>query len=136
MNRSDVLNRADEVVNGERQDQYGNPEDNFSVIAEFFETYIKNKCVFQDEDGSLNCEIGARDIANLMILFKVGRLTTGAGSEDTYIDIAGYAACGGAMFNEEDCGETTTNADVDDDWKKIFYKNLFKQTGECCVNAN
>lgn len=45
--------------------------------------------------------ICAEDVAAMMVLFKVGRLATGAGTADTWVDIAGYAACGGEIATKE-----------------------------------
>ena len=97
MNRTEILVLADNTVNGERQDQYGDPEDNFKVIGDFWETFINAKCLSVDGRGKPSCKINPQDVANMMILLKVARLGTGAGSLDTYVDIAGYAACGGGM---------------------------------------
>lgn len=33
MKRADILNTANKIVNGERQEAYGTPENNFSKIA-------------------------------------------------------------------------------------------------------
>lgn len=84
MNRKKVLETADKAVNGDRDTQYGNPEDSFERIAEYWQTYLEDKV-----------NIGAEDVAIMMILFKIARLE---GSEylhqDSWVDIAGYAACG------------------------------------------
>ena len=84
MNRAMLLQRADKMVNGERDVQYGNPKDSFERIAEYWQTYLEDKV-----------NIGAEDVAIMLILMKIARLE---GSEylhqDSWVDIAGYAACG------------------------------------------
>ena len=86
-NRSYILATADEIVNGVRNEAYGNPEDNFSRIANFWSTYLKT-------------DITAHDVAIMMILLKVARTQSGTGSMDNYVDIAGYAACAGEIYNK------------------------------------
>ena len=41
--RGAALEHAIDVINGERQDAYGNPEQSFDVIAKFWTTYIQAK---------------------------------------------------------------------------------------------
>ena len=41
--------------------------------------------------------IGAKDVAMMMALLKIARICTGTGTEDSFIDLAGYAACGGEI---------------------------------------
>ena len=76
---------------GEREQDYGTPEDNFETIAEFWETYLSRACV--DEDSSVY--IDATDVAMMMALLKIARIAGGSGTRDSFIDLAGYAACGG-----------------------------------------
>lgn len=82
--REEILTKAKEIVTGEREEQYGSPEDNFSLISEFWSDY-------------LGVDIVAEDVAAMMILMKLARIR-GGGSLDSWIDIAGYAACGGEIF--------------------------------------
>jgi hypothetical protein len=65
---------------------YGEPEDNFDVIAAMWSAY-------------LGMPVTGADVAAMMILFKVARIATAEKpSRDSYVDIAGYAACGGGMI--------------------------------------
>lgn len=86
--REYILREAARIVCGDRNAQYGEPEDSFRAIAEFWETYVREKCVTPGEDVCIN----AADVAMMMVLLKVAR-TFGGTKADTYIDIAGYAAC-------------------------------------------
>ena len=91
LTRAEVLHRAEQCVCGEREQDYGTPEDNFETIAEFWETYLNRACV--DEDGCVY--IDATDVAMMMALLKIARIAGGSGTRDSFIDLAGYAACGG-----------------------------------------
>ena len=88
MNRADILETAKEIVTSDRNNQYGEPEDNFDTIAYLWNAYLAGK----HSDGEA---ITAKDVALMMVLFKVGRiLTSTTVKEDSYIDAAGYIACG------------------------------------------
>lgn len=95
MTRSEILKQADSIVNGERQKQYGRAENSFAMIAELW-------------SGYLDVCLSARDVALMMILLKVAREKRGQGKADNWIDIAGYAACGGEISTmaEEKSAET------------------------------
>lgn len=41
MTRSELLHAAEVCVCGQREEDYGTPEDSFRVIGELWETYIK-----------------------------------------------------------------------------------------------
>lgn len=87
MNRADILETAKEIVTSDRNKQYGEPEDNFDTIASLWNAYLVGK----HSDGTV---ITAKDVALMMVLFKVGRiLTSTTVKEDSYIDAAGYIAC-------------------------------------------
>lgn len=87
MNREDILKTATEIVCRDRNNTYGGPEENFNVIAEYWSIYLNKKY-------EIGVPISAEDIANMMVLFKMGRITTAKTYKaDSYIDVAGYAAC-------------------------------------------
>ena len=78
--REKCLREACEIVNGARNQTYGNVEDNFNMIAMMWSQY-------------LGFGLTSTDVAMMMILLKVARTRTGASHYDNYVDIAGYAAC-------------------------------------------
>lgn len=84
MTREDVLNDAKECVCKNREDDYGSPEDNFQTIANLWTAY-------------LDYSISAKDVAVMMALLKIARIKTGTFKADSWIDLAGYAACGGEI---------------------------------------
>ena len=86
--RRKCLEKAIEVVCKDRNDSYGNPENNFGVMADFVTDYLHARSLLPKEK-SLTDE----DVAIISILFKVARRASGRYKEDTYVDIAGYAAC-------------------------------------------
>lgn len=90
MKREQILEQAKQTICHDRNDQYGEPEDNFRKIAELWTTYLGPKL-----PRALNSE----DVANMMILFKVARNSANS-KDDNWIDIAGYAACGGEVSGE------------------------------------
>lgn len=92
MTREQILDEAKSIVCKDRNAQYGEPEDNFKVIADLWGKYLWNK------PGYL---IQAEDVANMMILFKIGRLITGGFKHDTLVDIMGYAACAEELMTNE-----------------------------------
>lgn len=96
--RETILHSAKDCVCGTRNEDYGTPEDNFSRIAELWKTYIMGRCVAQN----VYVEINAEDVAAMMCLLKIGRIAGGSESIDNWVDIAGYAACGGEIMSGGD----------------------------------
>ena len=92
--REQCLDDAMKCVCGDRDEQYGSPEDNFWIIAQYWNAYLKGQAL-KTPDNAVTI-LNSTDVANMMMLFKLGRLTTspGDGTYDTYVDVAGYAACG------------------------------------------
>ena len=83
-----ILYEAFKIINGERQDSYGKPEDSFKLIAEFWNVYIKRNF------KTLKVELNALDIAHMMTLFKISRMLGQKSDRDNYIDAIGYLAIG------------------------------------------
>ena len=84
VSRADILDRAKAIVTGEREKQYGKLEDNFAIIAELWSAYTGYK-------------FSPVDVAMMMALLKVARIKTGVGTVDSFVDLAGYAACAGEI---------------------------------------
>lgn len=82
--RGNILLRAHEVINGERQDQYGQPEDCFSTIAALWSVWLGRT-------------VTPQDVAVMMALLKIARMQHGAGHEDSFVDGAGYLALAADM---------------------------------------
>lgn len=90
LTRADILHAAEKCVCGQREQDYGTPEDNFETIARLWEIYLRRACM--DEAGGVY--IDANDAAMMMALLKIARIAAGGGKADSWIDLAGYAACG------------------------------------------
>lgn len=95
--RSRILDTAKQTICHDRQDQYGNPEDNFQTIADYWQTYLSQRCV----GPGVSVDLGPDDVANLMVLLKMARICTGTVKEDNYVDLIGYAALGAEMATAE-----------------------------------
>lgn len=89
LTRADILHAAEKCVCGQRETDYGTPEDNFKTIAELWETYLNKACT-----RGVNVRVEAKDVAVMMALLKIARIAAGGGKADSWIDLAGYAACG------------------------------------------
>lgn len=89
--RAEILDAAKAIVTGERERQYGKPEDNFRMIGNLWEIYLKARCL--DRDGGL--DILPEDVAMMMSLLKIARIASGNYKADSFVDLAGYAACAG-----------------------------------------
>ena len=109
MKRADILERAKEVVTKDRERVHGKAEDNFAVIADFWNVYENAKTNallsrneldgFVQPDGSVSYDFSytAEDVAIMMALLKIARIATGTAKADSFIDAAGYIACGGEL---------------------------------------
>ena len=89
-NRKQILTEADEIINGDRNVQYGDPNADFQRTADLWATYLHG--TMERRDGELF--IDKHDVAVMMILLKVSRLTWSQDKHDHWLDIIGYAACG------------------------------------------
>ena len=87
--RKTILDAAEKCVCNDRQDQYGKPEDSFSAIADLWTAYL-----------DIGRDITPVDVAQMMILLKVGRAKENPKHTDNWIDMAGYAACAGEIAAE------------------------------------
>jgi hypothetical protein len=85
MKRADILATASEYVTTDRAATHGDAEDNFLRTAELWNAYL----------GVDN--ISATDVAVMLALLKVARIKQNPNHTDNWIDIAGYAACGGEI---------------------------------------
>lgn len=88
MTRTEVLDKAKEIITKDRNEQYGEPQDVFDLIAEYWTAYL---------DVSFTAEM----VAEMMILFKMARLKHSA-KADTYIDLVGYSAIAAELAIKEE----------------------------------
>jgi len=91
LTRENIIAEVAKCVNIERNGAYGEPEDNFRAIAEFWNVYLNAR------GEALNPPLGPTDIAIMMSLLKIARIATGEAKIDNFVDLAGYAVCGGEV---------------------------------------
>ena len=87
MTREAILNAAQTCVCGKREQDYGSPENSFSMIAAMWDAYLTSR----------KPPISPRDVAAMLALLKIARIATGGPHIDNWVDLAGYAACGGEI---------------------------------------
>ncbi len=83
MKRAEILEAARVCVCGEREQDYGSPENNFEMIAQLWTVYTGHTFT-------------QKDVAMMMALLKAARIKSGE-KADSFVDLAGYAACAGEI---------------------------------------
>lgn len=89
--RAQFLDHVKELVCTDRNVTHGDAEDNFRVIAQLWNVYIHN---------SKGTDLNNKDVAIMMCLFKVSRLMSNIDNMENWLDLAGYAACGGGIVKK------------------------------------
>lgn len=89
MTRPEILQKAEACICGHREQEYGSPENNFQTIADLWRAYK-------------GVDFTAVDVAMMMALLKIARIQSGTATEDSFVDLAGYAACGGEIATNND----------------------------------
>lgn len=82
--RERLLQEALAIVTNDRNTTYGEPEDAFALIADYWSVYLKAK---------YDVTLVTADVPLLMALMKLARLTTNPHHHDSMVDAAGYMAC-------------------------------------------
>lgn len=98
MNRTEILDAAEKYVCGAREQDYGSPEDNFQTIGDLWSIYLRASHPELSKVLPMN-GITPKDVAVMMALLKIARIATGK-SIDSFIDLAGYAACAGEISDK------------------------------------
>lgn len=107
MDRHEALRLAGEAVTA-RQTKYGSPEDNFNRIARRWNAHLVNLNITDDV-----CVLTAADVAIMMADVKLARLANDPTHADSWVDIAGYGACGAEVSAAE--AEAVAAA-----WRKFY----------------
>jgi len=79
MDRNEVLSKAAELISGDRQATYGDAKEMHQLIGDLWSAY-------------LGVEVGAVDVAVLMVLMKAARSKGPQKHSDNFVDICGYAS--------------------------------------------
>lgn len=85
MTRGKILDEAKQIINHDRQDQYGSPEDCFGMIANYWTLWLSDRLA----DGEV---ITALDVMEMMGDLKKARRKMNPAHRDSYVDGAGYLA--------------------------------------------
>jgi len=93
--RALFLDEVKKLVCSDRNVTHGDAEDNFRVIADLWNVYLRNS-KGADNTGDLS----NKDVAIMMGLFKISRLMSNVNNIDNWLDLAGYAACGGGIVKK------------------------------------
>jgi len=91
MEYKSILSEAADIVGNSRQDDYGDPTEDFNRISTIWSTLLENK---------LQTELTPGDVAVMMIALKLSRATN-KHKRDNWVDIAGYAQCGDMCTNKQ-----------------------------------
>lgn len=87
--RRQLLEQAADLVDGERNADYGPPDGDFATTALMWQSYLRRTC---GQRGGI--QLTGHDVAAMMIMLKLARIAWSPDKEDHWADIAGYAACG------------------------------------------
>jgi len=82
--RREILERAADLVDGDRDAEYGTPQENLGRIAEFWTTYF-------------GFPVRADQVAVAMVLVKVARMVQTPDHPDNPVDGAGYFGLAGEL---------------------------------------
>jgi hypothetical protein len=79
--RKSILDEAESLINGDRNNSYGPPTQDFERTSIMWSAYL----------GKV---LQAHDVAAMMCLLKLSRIAWSPSNRDHWVDMAGYAACG------------------------------------------
>lgn len=94
MNRRECLDVAASCVLQDRNSSYGGPEDHFSEVAAIWNIILGR---LLKEPGSIK----THHVALLQDAVKTARLINNPSHADSWVDKAGYAACGAEVATKE-----------------------------------
>lgn len=123
MNRVETLEKALDAVN-RRPKSYGPPEQNFDRIAARWNAHLWNRYGMPAEtpEGENLPLLDVTDVAVMCADIKLARLEETPDHEDSWIDLAGYAACGAEVSTAEMIEDT--------DWWKDAEARFRSSLGE------
>ena len=83
-----ICDKAATLIDGERDKQHGDRNENFGCIASLWSAYLDR-------------EIKPHQVAWMMVMVKLARETNGTHSIDNAIDACGYAALAGELADQD-----------------------------------
>ena len=84
MTRAAILEDAIRITTTDRNNQYGEPEELFGLIAAYWSAHLDHP-------------VSAHDVAVMMTLFKLARMKANPTHRDSAVDACGYAAIAGEI---------------------------------------
>ena len=87
MNRGEILDEAKRLTHTDRQKNYGSPYVNHKRIADLWSVYLETK-------------ITPSQVALCLCLVKIARLIETPDHEDSFVDLAAYAAIAGEIESQ------------------------------------
>lgn len=93
--REEIIKEVSNCVLRDRQSSYGDAEANFSQIATRWSLYLSTRM-------KQEILITPFDVAAMMCDLKLSRLGTSPEHLDNWIDLAGYAVCGGGIVKSRE----------------------------------
>lgn len=87
IHRQEILATASEIISNDRNNAYGEPEDNFQAIADIWNWWLADRI-------SPANPINAHDVAEMLDGMKKARRRHNPLHLDSHIDSCGYVACG------------------------------------------
>ena len=129
MTRPEILDAAKKCVCGEREQDYGTPENNFETIGLLWGVYLKAAHPQLQKVIGVN-GIAPKDVAAMMALLKLARIAAGS-SPDSFIDLAGYAACAGEIATQTTGG----NQDFAKDNQCVMCGEIIPERLQVCPNC-
>ena len=102
MDRTILIEKAERIVNQDRNTRYGGPEESFTTIARFWSVF-------------LGVEVSPLQVAGCMILLKLARLKKTPTHEDSVVDGIGYFACMADFLREPPSG-----VDLEQEFKNLI----------------
>lgn len=87
--KKELLEEAANIVEGQRKEDYGETYKSFESISNLWSAY-------------LSCPVSPSDVAAMMIMLKISRAKQTPTHKDSWVDMAGYAACGYEVAQKEE----------------------------------
>lgn len=98
--RRDILERIASCVCRDRQNNYGDAEDNFQNIADYWTLWLQQRGLLAKDK-----EVDALDVAQMSAFIKVARKVGNLGYLDNWIDGGGYEVCGAGIVLSREGGK-------------------------------
>jgi hypothetical protein len=90
--REEVLDEIKACVCRDRQNSYGDAEDNFEHIRELWGWWLYRRGLIDSPD-----RVTRLDVAQMSAMIKIARKVNNLTYLDNWVDDAGYNVCGGGM---------------------------------------